>query len=72
MTIEPHQLRDSAYAARRALRHGDVNAYLRRNRKVDTPTVRRLAQIIEPLLLIHCTAQAEALAIETYLKELTP
>jgi hypothetical protein len=69
MTIEPYQLRDAAYAARRAIRHGDVGAYLRRNKKWDTPTVRRLAVIIEPLLAMHCVAKAEDLAIETYLKE---
>lgn len=72
MTIEPHQLRDAAYAARRAIRHGDVGAYLRRNKKWDTPTVRRLAVVLVPLLSMHCAAKAEALAIETVIKEMTP
>lgn len=71
MTIEPFQLRDAAYAARRAIRHGDVAAYLRRNKKWDTPTVHRLAVILEPLLSMHCTAKAESLAIETLIKETT-
>jgi hypothetical protein len=64
-------LRPATYAARRALRSGNVDGYLRRNKRVDTPTVRRLCVIIEPLLTVHCIAKAETLAIETYLKEQT-
>lgn len=71
MTLESFHFRPAAYAARRAIRSGDVAAYLRRYRKHDTPAVRRLAVIIEPLLTVHCIAKAEDLAIETYLKELT-
>lgn len=64
-----HELHMAAYAARRAIRSGNVDGYLRRNKHVDTPAVRRLCVIIEPLLTMHCIAQAETLAIETYLKE---
>lgn len=70
MTIQAFELRDSAYAARRALRSGDVDGYLRRNKKWNTAHVRRLAQIIEPLLRTQCVAAAESLAIETLIKEL--
>lgn len=71
MSAEPHTYHASVYAARRAIRTGSVDGYLRRNKKWDTPTVRRLAEIIDPMLTVHCIAKAEQLAIDQLLKERT-
>lgn len=70
--IEPHQLRAEAYAARRAIRSGDVDGYLRRHKKLNTPRVRRFVVVIAPLLAMHCIAKADTLAIEIIIKEMTP
>lgn len=70
------EMRDECYIARRAIRSGHADKWLRDwERKLRTPIpervarVHRLAQVLPPLLSQHCVAEAETRAIEQVIKE---
>lgn len=69
------EMRDECYVARRAIRSTNPVQWLRdweRKRQpeaVRAARVRRLVVVLEPLLLQHCIAEAEARAIEQVINE---
>ncbi len=67
------ELRQEAYVARRAIRSGDAHAWLvryERTTKRPAERIQRLAELLAPLLLLHCVAKAEVIAIDELAREL--
>lgn len=56
--------RAAAYAARRAIRNGDPEAYIRTRKIMNKALVRQYVQVLPPLLAAHCIAKAETLAMD--------
>lgn len=65
---DPTTLRAAAYAGRRAIRAtAGVDGYIRRHQKRWGPgftkLVRQFTEVLPPLLVTHCIAEAESQAI---------